>query len=130
MGYIHKAKMELKPFPRLVSGRSHKGAHMKKTVLMTVVLMSLSAPALAEGQTYSSSGVATNYAAQNAYQAQQAYQSQQTHQQNQYMVYPGREQYGQAYGRIPRHPGDYRDAVDRGSWSGGGEVGARSFDIR
>jgi hypothetical protein len=46
------------------------------------------------------------------------------------MIYPGREQYGENYGSIPRHPGDYRDAVDRGSWSGGGDAGARSFDIR
>ncbi len=38
----------------------------------------------------------------------------------QYRVYPGRETYGDNFGYIPRHPGDYRDAVDRGQWEGGG----------
>lgn len=40
-----------------------------------------------------------------------------------YRTYPGRENYNDRFGYIPRHPGDYRDAVDRGSWRGGG--GAR-----
>ncbi|MFA5591795.1 MAG: hypothetical protein WC989_00580 [Micavibrio sp.] len=44
-------------------------------------------------------------------------------------IYPGREAYGRGFGPIPRHPGDYRDAVDRGQWTGGGSVGARSFSI-
>lgn len=45
-------------------------------------------------------------------------------------VYPGREAYGRRFGPIPRHPGDYRDAVDRGSWaSGKSQVGARAFSI-
>ena len=104
---------------------------MKQTLLMTAILTTLSAgSAMAEQQVYSPYGQATNYAAQNAYQAQEAIQAQQPQPQNTYMIYPGREQYGQRYGSIPRHPGDYRDAVDRGSWSGGGNVGARSFDIR
>ena len=49
--------------------------------------------------------------------------------QNRYMVYPGRENYGDRYGYIPRHPGDYRDAVDRGQWEGGGgaSMPRRSF---
>lgn len=47
----------------------------------------------------------------------------QSQQPNRYMTYPGREQYGDQYGYMPRHPGDYRDAVDRGQWEGGG--GAR-----
>lgn len=37
-----------------------------------------------------------------------------------YRVYPGRENYNDNYGYLPRHPGDYRDAVDRGAWTGGG----------
>lgn len=45
-------------------------------------------------------------------------------------VYPGREAYGRHFGPIPRHPGDYRDAVDRGAWvSGKTQVGVRSFNI-
>ena len=108
---------------------------MKKTVLMTVILMTVilmtvSGAAFADQQVYSPYGQPTNYAAQNAQAAEQATVSRQYRKPNTYMVYPGREQYGQAYGPIPRHPGDYRDAVDRGSWSGGGDIGARSFDIR
>jgi hypothetical protein len=110
---------------------------MKKTVLMTVILMtvilmSVSGAALAEQQTYSRYGDATNYAMQNQMNAQQAAGQQAqvySHQPNSYMVYPGREQYGENFGPIPRHPGDYRDAVDRGTWSGGGDA-SRSFDIR
>lgn len=105
---------------------------MKKTVLMTVILMGVSGVALAEQQTYSRYGVATDYAMQNQFDAQQAasQQSQMYNQQpNTYMVYPGREQYGENFGSIPRHPGDYRDAVDRGTWTGGGDA-SRSFDIR
>lgn len=103
---------------------------MKNTVLMTIALMTVSGVALAEQQTYSRYGQATNYAAQNSQMPQPVYGQQQQYQQpNQYMIYPGREEYGTSYGRIPRHPGDYRDAVDRGSWSGGGDA-SRSFDIR
>jgi hypothetical protein len=105
---------------------------MKNTVLMmTAILICLSGIARAEQQTYSRFGDATNYMAQNQQVAQQNVQQQRYgNTPNTYMVYPGREQYGQNFGHIPRHPGDYRDAVDRGSWSGGGEVGSRSFDIR
>lgn len=90
---------------------------MKNILIMTGILMSVSLPSMAqEQQVYSpypqpsfsnsSDGGAVAYG-----QAQNP---------NQYMVYPGREQYGQRYGYMPRHPGDYRDAVDRGSWTGGG----------
>jgi len=44
-------------------------------------------------------------------------------------TYPGREVYGKRFGPIPRHPGDYKDAVDRGQWNGGGGYGQRAFDI-
>lgn len=47
---------------------------------------------------------------------------------NNYRIYPGREYYGDNFGPIPRHPGDYRDALDRGSWSGrGGNTGSSNF---
>ncbi len=47
---------------------------------------------------------------------------------NNYRIYPGREYYGESFGPIPRHPGDYRDALDRGGWSGrGGNTGSRNF---
>ncbi len=103
---------------------------MKKIVLMTGILMSVSSAAMAERQTYSrypTSTFATDPAIQQA-QQQQAPQSYE--EPNTYRTYPGREQYGEHFGAIPRHPGDYKDAVDRGSWTGGGSVGARSFDIR
>lgn len=45
-------------------------------------------------------------------------------------IYPGREIFGTKYGPIPRHPGDYKDAVDRGSWAGGGGgAGTRAFSL-
>ncbi len=107
---------------------------MKKTVLMTAILMTVSAgSAMAESQVYnpySTNPGYYSYNSPNVQSAQQALTNQQRYEQpNTYMIYPGREQYGQNYGSIPRHPGDYRDAVDRGSWSGGGS-GSRSFDIR
>lgn len=43
-------------------------------------------------------------------------------------TYPGREVYGTRFGPIPRHPGDYRDAVDRGQWNAG-RSGQRAFSI-
>lgn len=107
---------------------------MKKIALMTVILTGLTGPVLAETQTYSRIGEPTNYVYHNAQiqqQAQAVQQQAQVHEvPNIYMVYPGREEYGQHYGHIPRHPGDYKDAVDRGSWAGGGDAAPRSFDIR
>ena len=44
-------------------------------------------------------------------------------------IYPGREAYGREFGPLTRHPGDYRDAVDRGQWPAGGSVGGRNFSI-
>jgi len=44
-------------------------------------------------------------------------------------IYPGREAYGRDFGPLTRHPGDYRDAVDRGQWPAGGSVGGRNFSI-
>lgn len=44
-------------------------------------------------------------------------------------IYPGREAYGRNFGPLTRHPGDYRDAVDRGQWPAGGTVGGRNFSI-
>lgn len=56
----------------------------------------------------------------------------QTNQQAQNMgtlrVYPGREAYVNHFGPLPRHPGDYRDAVDRGQW-GTRSAGSRSFSV-
>jgi len=121
---MHKEKMELKSLSCL--GGSRKGKTMKKLILMTVILMGVSGTAMAERQVYLPYPQ-PSFA--NDPQAQQmVYQQRQTP--NTYMVYPGREQYGQNYGAIPRHPGDYRDAVDRGTWTGGGVPARRSFDIR
>lgn len=105
---------------------------MTKIVLLTAtVLIALSAPALAEKRWNPYSKGNQVY---NPYDIGNMAANQQQFQPNTYRVYPGREQYGQSFGSIPRHPGDYRDAVDRGSWSGGGVgsggVGSRSFDVR
>lgn len=101
---------------------------MKKILIMTGVLLAVSLPAAAqEQQVYSPYPQAnfSNDGGYNSYGQQQAAQNP-----NQYMVYPGREQYGERYGYMPRHPGDYRDAVDRGSWTGGGgaRMPRRSFN--
>jgi hypothetical protein len=93
---------------------------MNKMILMMGLILAVSAPAMAqERQVYSPYPQPTFQNSTDG--GAMAYQYQQTP--NHYMVYPGREQYGQRYGYMPRHPGDYRDAVDRGSWTGGG--GAR-----
>ena len=42
-------------------------------------------------------------------------------------LYPGREVYGRDFGPIPRHPGDYRDALDRGAWQPRPDGGSEGF---
>jgi len=42
-------------------------------------------------------------------------------------LYPGREVYGRDFGPIPRHPGDYRDALDRGTWQPDPNGGSEGF---
>lgn len=112
---------------------------MKKTVLMMTAILTLgvSGAAMAESQIYNP------HAAPNAeqYNGHATTKRKLTKRQqrfvqepNTYMVYPGREYYGQNFGPMPRHPGDYRDAVERGAWSAGSGgvsgIGNRSFDIR
>lgn len=94
---------------------------MKKILWMTVLAMTLSTAAMAdEQQVYSPYPQPTFGNDSQGASAGQSAGGQSSAPQNQYMVYPGREQYGDRYGYIPRHPGDYRDAVDRGQWEGGG----------
>lgn len=109
---------------------------MKKTVLMMTAILTLGASgaAMAESQIYSPYSTDPNHYSYNS-AATRATANQPRYQQpNTYMVYPGREHYGQNFGPMPRHPGDYRDAIDRGAWAGGGGgvggAGNRSFDIR
>ena len=100
---------------------------MKKFAMMTLLLCSLSGAASAEQQIF------------NPYQTPRpldlsVHETVQKQMEAQEMgtlrIYPGREAYGRNFGPIPRHPGDYRDAVDRGQWvSGRSNVGARSFTI-
>lgn len=103
---------------------------MKKLVLMTTAMMALSTAAFAqsrEQQIYSAYPQPTF--SDNAAQQTQAYSPQQMGTRR---IYPGREAYGRDFGPLTRHPGDYRDAVDRGQWTGGGigsSPGARSFSI-
>lgn len=94
---------------------------MKNILMMMVLTLTLSTSAMAEEQqVYSPYSQPTFQGdAQGATTAQNM-NTQSSQAGNQYMVYPGREQYGDRYGYIPRHPGDYRDAVDRGQWQGGG----------
>ena len=42
-------------------------------------------------------------------------------------LYPGRESYGRDFGAIPRHPGDYKDALDRGAWQPDPDGGSKGF---
>lgn len=42
-------------------------------------------------------------------------------------LYPGRESYGRDFGSMPRHPGDYRDALDRGTWQPDPDAGSKGF---
>ncbi len=85
-----------------------------KYVMMAFVLMGVSGAAMAqERQVYDPSidyiiPIPMQQSAQPVYVPPPAYR-----------VYPGRENYGDNFGHIPRHPGDYRDAVDRGQWSAG-----------
>lgn len=91
---------------------------MTKLITTMAFIMTFAAPALAESQIYYPNNL-TNYPG-DAVPAQVSAQSQEEQIPNTYRVYPGREQYGDAYGYLPHHPGDYRDAVDRGQWEGGG----------
>jgi hypothetical protein len=103
---------------------------MKTIVLAAAGLMALSTTALAqsgEQQTYSIYGSARpNFQQQENAQMNNYAESQQVGTRR---IYPGREAYGRDFGPLTRHPGDYRDAVDRGQWPAGGNVGSRNFSI-
>jgi hypothetical protein len=88
---------------------------MKKAVFAALAVM-LSSPVLAQEQQVYSPYPQPNFM-QDVYGGQQ--QTQNTEPPPMYRIYPGREQYGERYGYIPHHPGDYRDAVDRGQWNAG-----------
>lgn len=101
---------------------------MKRFLIVIAVLMGVSAPAFAQSreQQIYSPYTPTNSTVR---QYEQNVDAQQIGAQR---VYPGREAYGRDFGPLTRHPGDYRDAVDRGQWSGGGgfsQPGSRSFSI-
>ncbi len=112
-------------FPPLIV---RKGIEMKKHMVVLVAAIVVMAPANAraqESQVYNpyppTNFVDPNGVAQVAPQAGGMYAQQVESYQNppRYRVYPGRERYGQGFGPIPRHPGDYRDALDRGQFSSG-----------
>jgi hypothetical protein len=101
---------------------------MKKLILMTTAIMAVSTGSFAqsrEQQTYSQypQPVFSDMGAQQEVQQESGYEV------GTRRVYPGREAYGRDFGPLTRHPGDYRDAVDRGQWPVGGMIGARSFSI-
>ena len=104
---------------------------MKKFALISAALVALSTPAFAQGreqQVYNPYGTTTPVFAQEQTQAVMAERAE-AQRMGTRRIYPGREAYGRAFGPLTRHPGDYRDAVDRGQWPAGGEVGQRSFSI-
>jgi len=101
---------------------------MKKFILTVAIVMGVSTEASAqsrEQQVYSPYPQRTFTEVYGQQVQPQAIQQQRIGTRR---VYPGREIYGTNFGPLPRHPGDYRDAVDRGQWSGGG-TGQRSFSI-
>lgn len=87
---------------------------MKKAILMIVVLMGVSGPVMAQEQQVYSSYPPLAFQPAPQPSPQQMYMD--AHRNR---IYPGREMYGDNFGPIPHHPGDYRDAVDRGQWSAG-----------
>lgn len=90
---------------------------MKKAILTIAILLSVSTPSMAQEQQvypYYPNLPPPVYAPMPQPSAQEMYVE--AHRNR---VYPGREMYGDEFGNIPHHPGDYRDAVDRGQWSGG-----------
>jgi len=103
---------------------------MKTIILTAASLLALSTAALAqsgEQQTYSPYGYGRpNFQQQEAVQRDNYVESQAAGTRR---IYPGREAYGRDFGPLTRHPGDYRDAVDRGQWNAGGGVGSRNFSI-
>lgn len=103
---------------------------MKTIILTAAALLALSIPAFAqsgEQQTYSIYGAGRpNFQQQENAQMNNYIDSRQVGSRR---IYPGREAYGRDFGPLTRHPGDYRDAVDRGQWPSGGNVGSRNFSI-
>lgn len=100
---------------------------MKKLAVMTLALIAIAPAAQAEQQVYNPYRTPNlvDPAVEEVREEQANIQQIGTRR-----VYPGREAYGRSFGPIPRHPGDYRDAVDRGAWaSGKTQVGVRSFNI-
>ena len=102
-----------------------------KTIILTAAAMVLSATAALaqnnEQQVYSIYSSARPNLQQQEVQQMRNYQE--TNQMGARRIYPGRENYGRDFGPLTRHPGDYRDAVDRGQWPAGGPVGGRNFSI-
>ncbi len=104
---------------------------MKKIALIAAALVAVStAEAFAqsqEQQVYSIYSTSRPNFQQQEVQQMQNYQE--TNRMGSRRIYPGREAYGRDFGPLTRHPGDYRDAVDRGQWPAGGSVGGRNFSI-
>ncbi len=98
---------------------------MKKLVMIAVLILTVPSAAHADRQVYGRNPRGAIVDQQELLAARQA-QLMQQQQIGTKRVYPGREAYGTNFGPMPRHPGDYRDAVDRGTWTGGGG-GQRSF---
>jgi hypothetical protein len=103
---------------------------------MKIIALTAAILALAAGESFAQSQeqqVYSMFSTGRPNFQQQEIQQIQNYQENSQMgtrrVYPGREAYGREFGPLTRHPGDYRDAVDRGQWPAGGSVGGRNFSI-
>lgn len=99
---------------------------MKFAILLSALIVTSGVASAQETHVYNPYAPSAFQAAATQEAQQQQYEAQQVGTRR---VYPGREIYGSEFGPIPRHPGDYRDAVDRGQWTGGGQAGARSMRI-
>lgn len=94
---------------------------MTRFILTTALIAGFAMPAFAqEQQVYSPYAMSNSGGDYNGSALAQQYGTVQQQAPNTYRVYPGRENYGENFGYMTRHPGDYRDAVDRGQWEGGG----------
>ena len=101
---------------------------MKKAALITTALIAL---CFAQDANARERQVYSQYPEPNFYDGDtgQGYTAPQYHapQAGDGRIYPGREVYGREFGPLPRHPGDYRDAVDRGTWQPDPDGGSKGF---
>lgn len=104
---------------------------MRAIILAVAALTLFATDASAQNDERQIYSIYTRQASPNLQQQeiQQMQDYQQEYRMGSRRVYPGRENYGRDFGPLTRHPGDYRDAVDRGQWPAGGPAGGRNFSV-